>query len=83
MQSRVPTADVAEVALEVLDIDCVEANDGLQGEVSTTSLRDSVQERSGQTYRKKPDVGFSHLVAVVVRTGGVGEVLLRSVERLE
>lgn len=61
VQRRVPRADVADVALEVLDVDGVEADEGDVPEESQY-----IQRVEGKKENSQSDVGFSDVGSIVV-----------------
>ena len=78
MQRRVAAPDIADIALEVLHVDCVEADDGLPR--SAPRYRD---RRGSHTHRVQANVCFRDPIAVVVRAGRFGHLGFGSVERSE
>ena len=77
MKRRVSASNVPDIALEVLDVDDVESNNGLYYPSPTITFA------YADTYRIKSNISFCNSIAVVVRAGRFGEVCLCSIEGFE
>ena len=73
----VATADITNVALEVLYVDDIEADYGL---CMSGSIRIA---NCVNTNRIQSNICLRYPIAVVIRTWGFGEVLFHAIERLE